>query len=138
MIPMEMPPSVARFPCSVEVSIDAPGWEREITAALGIYSQLSGTTFTAGNGGIHFVVKTYVNGTSGADYGQWQGDTVTLAPAMMLNHNGRLKVALHELGHAYWQGHNTEKDSIMNPNYWGHKLSERDAAIIKNNGCKVY
>ena len=132
-----------RFPCAVEVSIQAPGWEREITQALGIYSALSGAQFTAGEGGIKFVVKPSLKAQNGVDtLASWLGDTVSLTPAAGLSHNARLRITLHELGHAFWQEHNDEPDSVMypqmDPRYTVHKLSPRDAARIAAAGCRDY
>ena len=145
MIAADLPPTVARFPCSVEISIDAPGWQSEITAALGIYSQLSGTAFTEGGNGIHFVVKPSLGSRKGVEsLGVWSPMTATisLTPAAALSHNARLRIALHEIGHAMWQDHSDEPDSVMspliNPRFTVHTLSPNDAERIRAAGCKNY
>ena len=133
------------FPCSVEYSVQAPGYEQQITAALGVYSALSGTAFTVGDGGIHFIVRASLLPSKGVEtLAMWSpmSATISLLPASKLPVGARQRVVLHELGHAYWQDHNDEADSVMyrymNPQHTVTALSVRDQQRIRDAGCRDY
>ena len=131
---------LATLPCQVTYSVAAPGWEAEISQAVGTISLLSGITFTlSDDAALHFVERDDlpVNGVHALAW-SLPGE-IAVSPTEgyeTFQPKQRRAIVMHELMHQLGIGHNSEPDSIMNVAVDVYRLSLRDAARIGAAGAR--